>query len=134
MYKRQVSRGEFLVMAMRVLGMEPDAAVLTSGFADEAATAAWMRPYITAADVYKRQSLRRAEKVARHDVHRSAHQRAHLSRQAPARRRSHAAHHQVAAMAGLDDQRYFSKVFRRAAGCTPQQYAASISRKEVPSP
>lgn len=37
-------------------------------------------------------------------------------------------------MAGLDDQRYFSKVFRRAAGCTPQQYAASISRKEVPSP
>ena len=39
-----VSRGEFLVMAMRVLGMEPDAAVLTSGFADEAATAAWMRP------------------------------------------------------------------------------------------
>ena len=44
-----VSRGEFLVMAMRVLGMEPDAAVLTSGFADEAATAAWMRPYITAA-------------------------------------------------------------------------------------
>lgn len=42
--------------------------------------------------------------------------------------------HQVAAMAGLDDQRYFSKVFRRAAGCTPQQYAASIPRKEVPSP
>ena len=44
-----VSRGEFLVMAMRVLGMKTDAAVLTSGFADEAATAAWMRPYITAA-------------------------------------------------------------------------------------
>ena len=42
--------------------------------------------------------------------------------------------HQVAAMAGFDDQRYFSKVFRRAAGCTPQQYAASIPRKEVPSP
>ena len=42
--------------------------------------------------------------------------------------------HQVAAMAGFDDQRYFSKVFRRAAGCTPQQYAASIPRKEIPSP
>ena len=44
-----VTRGEFLVMAMRVLGMEPDAAVLTSGFADEASTPAWLRPYITAA-------------------------------------------------------------------------------------
>ena len=42
--------------------------------------------------------------------------------------------HQVAAMVGFDDQRYFSKVFRRAAGCTPQQYAASIPRKEAPTP
>lgn len=42
--------------------------------------------------------------------------------------------HQVAAMVGFDDQRYFSKVFHRAAGCTPQQYAASIPRKEAPTP
>ena len=44
-----VTRGEFLVMAMRVLNLAPDDAVLTSGFADEAETPAWLRPYITAA-------------------------------------------------------------------------------------
>ena len=44
-----VSRGEFLVMAMKLLGAAPEDAALTSGFADEAATPAWMRPYIVAA-------------------------------------------------------------------------------------
>ena len=44
-----VGRGEFLVMAMRLLGAEPDDAALTSGFADETATPVWMRPYIVAA-------------------------------------------------------------------------------------
>lgn len=44
-----VTRGEFLVMAMRVLGLGPDDAVLTAGFADETDAPAWMRPYITAA-------------------------------------------------------------------------------------
>ena len=44
-----VTRGEFLAMAMRVLGLEADDAVLTSGFADEDETPGWMRPYITAA-------------------------------------------------------------------------------------
>ena len=44
-----VSRGEFLVMSMGLLGVEPDDAALTSGFADETDTPAWMRPYIVAA-------------------------------------------------------------------------------------
>lgn len=44
-----VSRGEFLVMCMGLLDMEPDEAMLTSGFADEPDTPAWMRPYIVAA-------------------------------------------------------------------------------------
>ena len=44
-----VGRGEFLVMAMSLLGAEPDDAALTSGFADETATPVWMRPYIVAA-------------------------------------------------------------------------------------
>ena len=44
-----VTRGEFLVMAMRVLHLAPDDAILTSGFADEEATPVWLRPYITAA-------------------------------------------------------------------------------------
>lgn len=44
-----VTRGEFLVMAMKLLGAEPESAALTSGFADEESTPAWMRPYIAAA-------------------------------------------------------------------------------------
>lgn len=44
-----IGRGEFLVMAMSLLGAEPDDAALTSGFADETATPVWMRPYIVAA-------------------------------------------------------------------------------------
>lgn len=44
-----VTRGEFLVMAMKLLGDEPASALLTSGFADENQTPAWMRPYIVSA-------------------------------------------------------------------------------------
>lgn len=44
-----LTRGEFLVMAMKLLGAEPEIARLTSGFADESKTPAWMRPYIVSA-------------------------------------------------------------------------------------
>lgn len=44
-----LTRGEFLVMAMKLLGAEPESARLTSGFADESKTPAWMRLYIVSA-------------------------------------------------------------------------------------
>ena len=44
-----LTRGEFLVMAMKLLGAEPESARLTSGFADESKTPAWMRPYTVSA-------------------------------------------------------------------------------------
>ena len=44
-----LTRGEFLVMAMKLLGVEAESARLTSGFADESKTPAWMRPYIVSA-------------------------------------------------------------------------------------
>lgn len=44
-----VGRGEFLVMAMQVLGAPADDAALTSGFADEEAAPGWMKPYIVGA-------------------------------------------------------------------------------------
>ena len=44
-----VSRGEFLVMTMKLLDISPDDAALTSGFADERTTPVWMRPYIVSA-------------------------------------------------------------------------------------
>ena len=44
-----LTRGEFLVMAMKLLGAEPESARLTSGFADESKTPAWMRQYIVSA-------------------------------------------------------------------------------------
>ena len=44
-----LTRGEFLVMAMKLLGAEPESTRLTSGFADENQTPAWMRPYIVSA-------------------------------------------------------------------------------------
>lgn len=47
--EENVGRAEFLVMAMHLFGAEPDDAVLTSGFADEAQTPAWMRPYLVRA-------------------------------------------------------------------------------------
>ena len=72
-----LSRGEFLVMAMQVAGLAPDAVETVSGFSDEGDAPAWMRPYLSAAlrcgvvsgipasdgllfapkDVYKRQDV-----------------------------------------------------------------------------
>ena len=44
-----VTRGEFLVMAMDLLGIEPTDQILSTGFVDEADTPAWMRPYLVTA-------------------------------------------------------------------------------------
>jgi len=44
-----VSRGEFLVMVMKLVEAEPDEAVMSTGFADEQAAPVWMQPYISAA-------------------------------------------------------------------------------------
>jgi hypothetical protein len=44
-----VTRGEFLVMLMDMLELEPDDAQLTSGFADESDTPAWLQPYVVSA-------------------------------------------------------------------------------------
>ncbi len=44
-----VSRGEFLAMTMRLLEIPTEDAVETSGFADEADTAPWLRPYVISA-------------------------------------------------------------------------------------
>lgn len=46
---RPVSRGEFLVMAMKLVDAQAEDAEMTSGFADEADTPDWMRPYIVSA-------------------------------------------------------------------------------------
>lgn len=44
-----VTRGEFLVMAMKLVDAQANADSLSSGFADEAETPGWMQPYITSA-------------------------------------------------------------------------------------
>lgn len=44
-----VTRGDFLVMVMKLVGAEADDAQMTSGFADEAETPLWMQPYIVSA-------------------------------------------------------------------------------------
>jgi len=44
-----ITRGEFLVMAMKLLGAKPADALLTSGFADEGDAPDWMQPYIVSA-------------------------------------------------------------------------------------
>lgn len=44
-----VTRGEFLVMLMKLRDISPEDATLSSGFQDEADAPAWMRPYLTAA-------------------------------------------------------------------------------------
>jgi len=46
---KAVTRGEFLVMAAQLTGLEPDKTEMVSGFADEAETPEWMRPYIVSA-------------------------------------------------------------------------------------
>lgn len=47
--ERPVSRGEFLVMAMKLVDAQAQDAQMTSGFADEAETPNWMQPYIVSA-------------------------------------------------------------------------------------
>lgn len=44
-----VTRGDFLVMVMKLVGAGADEAQMTSGFADEAETPVWMQPYIVSA-------------------------------------------------------------------------------------
>ena len=44
-----VSRGEFLIMTMQLLGAPQEEAALTTGFADEPQTPDWMRPFIVTA-------------------------------------------------------------------------------------
>ena len=44
-----VTRGEFVVMVMKLFDLEPAEAIASTGFADEAATPVWMQPYLTGA-------------------------------------------------------------------------------------
>ena len=44
-----LSRGEFLVMVMKLVDAEVADTQLTSGFADEAQTPRWLQPYLTTA-------------------------------------------------------------------------------------
>ena len=44
-----VSRGEFLVMVMKLVDADASSSQMTSGFADEAQTPGWLKPYLTAA-------------------------------------------------------------------------------------
>ena len=47
--EKNVSRGEFLVMVMKLVDAQADETGLTSGFSDEAATPVWLQPYIVSA-------------------------------------------------------------------------------------
>jgi len=47
--ERTVTRGEFLTMAVRALTDQEITPVLQTGFADDAQTASWVRPYASAA-------------------------------------------------------------------------------------
>ena len=47
--EKEVTRGEFLVMVMKLVGAENVETTMTSGFADEADTPKWMQSYITTA-------------------------------------------------------------------------------------
>ena len=44
--EKTVSRGEFLVMVMKLVDAQADETGLTSGFSDEAATPVWLQPYL----------------------------------------------------------------------------------------
>ena len=46
---KEVTRGEFLVMVMKLVGADELQNSVSSGFADEASTPSWMQPYITTA-------------------------------------------------------------------------------------
>lgn len=45
----EITRGDFLVMVMKLAGIEPDDAQTTSGFSDENYAPVWMQPYLSAA-------------------------------------------------------------------------------------
>lgn len=47
--ENNVSRGEYLVMVMKLVGADASQTELASGFADESATPVWMQPYIVSA-------------------------------------------------------------------------------------
>ena len=47
--EKTVSRGEFLVMVMKLVDAQADETGLTSGFSDEAAPPVWLQPYIVSA-------------------------------------------------------------------------------------
>lgn len=47
--EKTVTRGEFLTLCMAVSGAEPVGAVLSTGFADDAAMPVWMKGYVAAA-------------------------------------------------------------------------------------
>ena len=47
--EKTVSRGEFLVIVMKLVDAQADETGLTSGFSDEAATPVWLQPYIVSA-------------------------------------------------------------------------------------
>ena len=46
---KEVTRGEFLVMVMKLVDANKSTTAVSSGFADEGSTPSWMQPYITAA-------------------------------------------------------------------------------------
>ena len=46
---KAVTRGEFLTMTMKLVGKEASAEALSTGFADEKNTPAWMQPYLVTA-------------------------------------------------------------------------------------
>lgn len=47
--EKAISRGEFLVMVMKLVDAQADETGLTSGFSDEASTPVWLQPYIVSA-------------------------------------------------------------------------------------
>ena len=44
-----MTRGEFLAMLMALKGIDPEIGLQSSGFADEAEAAQWLRPYLASA-------------------------------------------------------------------------------------
>lgn len=47
--EKEVTRGEFLVMTMKLAGIDPEIGLLTSGFSDQQQAADWMQPYLVSA-------------------------------------------------------------------------------------
>lgn len=47
--EKEVTRGEFLAMTMKLLDAKPEQTALTTGFADEKNTPSWLQPYLVSA-------------------------------------------------------------------------------------